>query len=502
MAATASSRRILSLWCSRWAVELLCRRHRPDAAPLALIASVQGVPRVVACGRSAEAAGVQPGMALADARAVVPGLRVFPDAPKRRAKALAGLAEWATRFTPWAATDGEDGLMLDVTGCAHLFGGEAALLDRLLAGLETLGFGGRAALSATAGAAWAVARFGGEAAAVVSEGGDRAALLPLPVAALRLPPTVVSGLGRLGLRTVGDLLALPRGPLADRFGPVLGDRIDRALGTAAEPVSPRRPVAPFLVQRAFADPILTPDSITAVLDDLLGELCAVLGARGRGVRRLDLRLFRVDRGRRTLSVGTGRAVRDPRHLARLFAESLPTIDPGFGIEVMRLEAAATDALPVQQIDFSGQVAAEDDVALVVDRVVNRLGAVGARRYAAAESYWPERAAVAVAPLASPAPRTWLARPRPPRLFPTPEPIEAMAMLPDAPPVLFRWRGRRHRVRRAEGPERLSPEWWRDDARARDYYRVEDETGARFWLYRDGLVRDGDPPRWYMHGLLG
>ncbi|MBL27961.1 MAG: hypothetical protein CMM50_10495 [Rhodospirillaceae bacterium] len=284
MAATASSRRILSLWCSRWAVELLCRRHRPDAAPLALIAPVQGVPRVVACGRSAEAAGVQPGMALADARAVVPGLRVFPDAPKRRAKALAGLAEWATRFIPWAATDGEDGLMLDVTGCAHLFGGEAALLDRLLAGLETLGFGGRAALSATAGAAWAVARFGGEAAAVVSEGGDRAALLPLPVAALRLPPTVVSGLGRLGLRTVGDLLALPRGPLADRFGPVLGDRIDRALGTAAEPVSPRRPVAPFLVQRAFADPILTPDSITAVLDDLLGELCAVLGARGRGVR--------------------------------------------------------------------------------------------------------------------------------------------------------------------------------------------------------------------------
>jgi protein ImuB len=523
----------------------------------------QSALRIVAVNSAAEGAGIIPGLPLTDARALVPDLSVFPAHPDQDRAALAGLAEWCCLYTPWTASEvgnsaGEagSGLWLDISGCAHLFGGEEALLDDLLTRLSVLGFTATAAIADTPGAAWAMARFGlapGVRSVIVPPGDMRTALTRLPVAALRLGPGVAEGLGRLGLRRAGDLYDLPRGPLVTRFGETLIRRVDQALGRAAEPISPKTPASRYRVRLAFAEPISTAEAIEAATKNRLQALCADLEQDSRGARRLELLFFRTDGDVARIAIGTSRPVRDPGHLLRLFREHFDSVDPGFGIDVVILCASLTERLMPGQIELASEAGLaltnESDIAPLIDRLANRLGVDNVVRLQPRESHLPERAVAAVPVLRDsgkekpssssvwPSPSSGASpasRPRPLSLFHPPQPIEAMAPVPDDPPVLFRWRRRVHRIVRAEGPERFGPEWWRESfgggeggsaftpvdgmpnsALTRDYYCVEDSEGVRFWLYRNGVYRPnqqadqqaGQPanktsPRWYLHGLFG
>ena len=468
---------------------------------------------LAAVDEAAALAGLAPGLPLADARALLPGLETAGHAPDEDRRALLRLAEWCGRYTPWSAPDpacgdagGGAGLLLDVTGCAHLFGGEAALLAELTGRLERFGFAARAALAETVGAAWAVARFATDPAhpwRVVAPGEARAALNPLPPAALRLPPAALELLERLGLRSVGALADLPAETLVPRLGPEPARRLRQALDAAPEALSPLAPVPPQLARRIFAEPILTAEDIARALDGLTASLCRSLEAAQQGARRLDLTLYRVDGGLQRLTLGTSRPSRDPAHLSRLFAGRIEGIDPGFGIEVMTLAATGSEPLTARQIALEPGTDARGtgDLAGLVDRLGARFGLARVFALAPVESHLPERAQRPVPALESAAGAAWHdGRPRPILLFARPEAVEVVALLPDHPPARFRWRRILHRVARAEGPERIAPEWWRDgeagtEEPARDYFRVEDEEGRRFWLYRAGQ-------HWFLHGLFG
>ena len=446
--------------------------------------------------------GLQPGHPLADARALVPGLRTAPADPNGQRAALATLADWCVRYTPSVTLDGDDGLLLDVTGCAHLFGGEDALLADLARRLSRALIVAKASIADTPAAAWAIARFGN--ASVVPPEGAKAMLAPLPTAALRLPAATVEQLHRLGLRRIGDLLPLPRAPLVARFGETLTLRLDQLLGRAEEPLALRRPVIPWRTRLAFAEPIARREDIDAAVRRLLDDLSEMLEKAHRGARAVELLCCRVDGAAQIVAIGTAQPSRDAGHLARLFAEKLDAVDPGFGIEAMIVEAIGTDAMAPDQIGFAGETGDRGTLAPLIDRLRNRLGERSVFRVTPVASHIPERA-IAIVPALSPSrEESWpdgVARPV--RLLPCPEPIDATAAVPDAPPSDFCWRSIDHRVVKAEGPERIAPEWWRgpDNAHTRDYYRLEDESGRRFWVYRAIPNTAGEPTRWYVHGLF-
>ena len=484
--------------------------------------------RIAAVNVHAADAGVHPGMPLADARALSPVLEVAAADPSGDAAALAKLAAWCGSFSPWTAPDAVGaadggGIWLDATGCAHLFGGEQAMLQELLGRIERLGFAARAAIADSAGAAWAVVRFApGGRDVVVPANGAKAALAELPLAGLRLATVIVEGLATLGLRRIGDLYDIARAPLVARFGRQMTERLDRALGTASEPLSPLLHEVPYRERLGLAEPIGTRTDIDAALAHLLAGLCTRLVREQRGARRLEFALFRVDGSIARVHIGTSRPVREPRHLQRLFAEHLDSLDLGEGIEVLTLAAPVVEALATTQLDLAAAASsiAAASVADLVDRLTNRLGEEAVLRIVEKPSHMPEHAGVAV-PAAHNAKQEAVVPPPGPlgerllRLFPNPLPVDAVAPVPDGPPVLFRWRRVAHRIARAEGPERIAPEWWRSaspwtaawEETTRDYYRVEDEQGRRYWLYREGLYpiaggTGAHAPRWFMHGLFG
>ncbi len=523
--------------------------------------------RLAAANLTAQEAGLFPGQTLADARALEPGVTVDDADPAGDLETLSSFATWCGRYTPWTAIDGlEDGgaggLWLDITGCAHLFAptkskpdeqGETALLDDLVRRFAAAGYSARAGLADTPGAAWAIARFSSAAAtrirnanAIVPPGKQQAALAPLPITALRLPPETIDGLARLGLRHIGDLMALPRAGLARRFGETVTRRLDQALGHLPEPLSPQPPAPSWRVCANFAEPLGEPASVTAVVRRLTEALCERLASVDRGARRLELALYRVGGGNGvktggvaasviskgridTVTVGTSRASRDPGHLLRLINEQLDRLPEPLpdssaaveqAIEFLTVTAVTTAPLSAAQTSYIGGGQQSDAIGLeqLIDRLAARFGAGNVVRFAPRESHLPERAQTVVSalgstaePLSQPPPPTVMC-PRPPRLLPHPEPVTAIAPVPDDPPLQFRWRRHSHRIARAEGPERLAPEWWHPTPLGpsslgndtRDYYRVEDSDGRRFWLYRDGLYSDdiADPPRWYLHGFFG
>lgn len=487
----------------------LGRAAPPPEAPLTLLGS-DGRRRVVhATNAAGRALGLRPGMAAAQAQALVPGLLAFEADPLEDVAGLERLAAWALRrYAPVVAADPPDGLVLDVTGAAHLHGGEAALLDDLVKRLGAAGVAARAALAPTWGAAHALARWGGAATALV--GGDALAevLAPLPVAALRLGPDLVDGLRGLGLDTVGQLAAQPRAPLALRFGPEPGRRLDQALGRLPEPITPVYVPELVRVERVLAEPVAAPEVLARHLGALAEALARALEAQGLGARRLDLLATRTDRRVEAVRVGTARATRDPRHLTRLLRDRLERVDPGLGIERLTLAAPIAEPLGWRPAASELGAAPEPDLAALVDALASRVGAARLYRLARVKSDLPERSMRRVAPLAEPTGSLWpLGWPRPVRLLANPEPVDTLALLPDHPPVHFTWRGVRRRVARADGPERLHGEWIRSDAElwaVRDYFVVEDEAGGRFWLFRAG---DGADPAtgsqaWFLHGLFG
>lgn len=463
---------------------------------------------------AARALGLFTGQKATDAAALVPELVTHDADPDADAAALEGLSDWCVRFSPAVVVDGLDGLFLDISGVSHLWAGEQAMVDDLLARLAANGIRARAAVADTAGAAWAVARnTPGKRGRglIVPPGGQAAALAPLPIGALRLDEAATAQLPRLGLTRIDRILGLPRAQLTRRFGPTTVLRLDQALGRAGEALTFRRPPSPWFDRLAFAEPISVLDDLVRAAGDIATRLCERLRTEGRGARRFELTFHRLDGKAFPSTVGLSVAGRDARVLTRLFAPKLEVVDPGFGIEVVTLSAEGVEVLSAAQhrLDEARAAMVEEGLAALVDRLANRLGEDAVWRAEVFESHVPERA-VRAAPAASvSAPRGWDPdKPRPIRLFPHPEVIAAVAELPDEPPVAFTWRGRRHRVRLSEGPERIGEEWWRKPIDAvgpgfvRDYYSVEDEDGGRFWLFRAGLYGDPDnPPRWWLHGVF-
>lgn len=507
------TRRILSVWLPNWPITRLNRLNAPAPGEVRVtVEGLHGVRRLAAIGTEGLEAGLRLGQTLTDARAICPSLTPHDAEPAADEATLASLAGWCERFTPLAAADPPDGVWLDVTGCGHLFGDEVGLVRALAARLTRDAIPCRLALAGTTGTAWALARSPlGQDLAIVPPGGERAALTHLPVAGLRLDPRTVAGLRRLGLRSVGELARLPRAEITARFGPMPVLRLDQAFGTAEEAIAWPRPPTPFADRFSPAEPIGTPEDLGRALTLLAERLCQRLTEQGQGGHCFAARFFRVDGADQRIAVTTALPVREPVYLTRLLHEKLETVDPGFGVEAVVLEAATVAPLGTPQ----GKLLAAPDhgaqLATVVDTLANRIGQGRIWRAAPRESHVPERAVRAAPPLTA-AP-SWVAdpsAPRPIRLLQRPERIEATAPVPDDPPILFRWRGALHRIRAASGPERIGAEWWKRAAPQRDrpetdlirdYYRVEDTSGARFWVFRAGLdvLR---MPRWYLHGLFG
>lgn len=485
-------RRFLSVWLRHWPTDRH-RRTRPTEAPLALTMPGNGGPRLFALDVRAAALGLYRDQTLADARARVPELQVEPADPADDAAALGRLADWCRRYTPWTASDGEDGLILEITGCAHLFGGEAALLADLKRRLAKGGTDARVAIADTPGAAWAWARFAET--PILAAGETQAKLRPLPIQALRLHPETADGLRRLGLCSIGHLIDMPRGPLARRFGAGTLQRLGRTLGVDSEPINPRRPAPQWRVRLSFPDGIGRREDIDAALDHLLAALAATLEREQLGARQLELGFYRLDGSAQFIVIGTSRPTREVKHLSRLFAGKLDTVDPGFGIETMMLEAYVAETLVLRQASLSTAPDGMANTAALIDRLQNRLGRRAVYRAALQESHSPERAAGLVRALARTRTVVPIARPRPLRLFPQPERIEARVLAGPAP-YIFRWRRVAHRVTAARGPERLEPEWWRGVPvdESRDYFWLQDGEGRRFWVYR--LKND-----WFLHGLF-
>ena len=498
-------RRFVSLWLPHGAHDRWRRIGAVLGAgrPVALIERAQG--RIHDVNPAARSAGVGPDQALADARAICPKLVTRPLDPAAEAQALRALAERCRRrYTPSVALDGPDGLALDVTGCAHLFRDEAGLLADLEAQLHDAGIEHCVALAWTPAAAWAWARFGAGGVLVPDEAGT--ALAALPVEALRLDAETSELLHRLGLRRIGALLELPRAPLVRRVGAHVAQRLDQLLGREAEAVPQLALRQRFEAELFWAEPIGTSAAIAAALRRLLLHVGAQLELAGRGVRRLVLDLHRVDGDVVQLEVRAARPTRDVTALARLFAEHLDGLDIGFGLERMVLRVRTSAPLPAQQAALETRAGGSDgDLAALVDRLLNRFGPDAVSGLAPVDTHEPERAVARRAPLARALPSPCAARqPRPVRLLPVPEPIDVLAEAGDAAPARFRWLGRWHGVRHAEGPERIAPDWWHDGSAfdaERDYYRVETESAGRFWLYRAGRYGDAEPPRWFLHGLF-
>lgn len=487
------------------------RRQAGDSAsaeaPLVIAGRVGSRRVLTAVDAAAAALGLKAGMPVSKAQAMVPELQVLPADPAADAESLERLALWVLeRFSPIVAVDPPDGIVIDSTGADHLHGGEVAMLEALTGRLTFSGVTARAAIADSWGAAHALARHGPHSMILADPGTLDTLLAPLPLKALRLPPLVAAGLRALGFVRIGDLLRQPRAPLTRRFGPEPCRRLDQALGHAPEPIEPLRPEGLVEVRRSFAEPIAAPETIARHIGTLVAQLCAVLEDRGLGARRLDLICWRVDSHAQTVRVGLAQPQRDPRRLTRLLCDRIETIAPGYGIEIMALAVPIAEPLAPRQTDTLEPAA--PDLSGLIDVLANRVGARAVYRLAPVASDVPERSVTRIAPLADPAGAGWPDHwPRPARLLPRPEPIETLALLPDHPPAWIAWRGVRRRVCRADGPERVFGEWWKRDAEThavRDYFRVEDEAGARFWIFRagDGEHRDTGSHRWFLHGIFG
>ena len=487
------------------------RRTSGNAPELvvALVEEAQHGQLIVAMTEAAAGGGARRGMRLTDARALNPGLVAVAADAAGDAALVARLARWAGRWSPLVEVDGADGVRLEVTGVAHLFGGEAALAAEVEARFEAMGLTTRVAVAGTAGAAWALARYSTR----PSPQGEREDLSGLPVAALRLSPEANHTLYRLGLKTVGALAGVPRRSLARRFreadNPL--DALDRALGRKPEPLTALALAPPPRATLRLAEPVDDPAVMAGALARLAGPLAKELAARRLGARRIALTAWRVDGEVGEVEAETSLPTRDAAHLVRLLAERVGAIDPGFGIDAFALTATWCEPLAAGQDALIGEPARELELARLVDRLTVRLGAERVRRPQARASHLPERAsgwrgAVEGEGLDCRAPAGLAMTVRPQRLLDRPEAIGVVYATPEGVPRRFTWRRGVHDIARVEGPERIAPEWWRQPGgtRLRDYYRVEDAAGRRFWIFREGVIGDGrgGAPEWYVHGVFG
>lgn len=483
-------RRVVSLWFPRLASDRVLRQWQIEG-PFALTLKQKNANRIYCLNAAATQQGLHHGMPYADARAFCPNLQSQVAQPEQDQRFLQTLRRWATRYGPWVGLEGEDGLVMDITGSAHLFDGETAMLADMRLRLMRAGISAQIGLADTRGAAWALAHYGE---GVAPSGEALATLAPLPVAALRLEDSISVTLQRLGLRSIGDLAGAGRAPLTRRFGPGLLLRLDQAVGTQPEDISPQAEPPHYAVRMTLPEPIGLLSDVMAGAERLLVQLCAKLKTQEVGARNLCITLRRVDQGQQQVDLRLARPLRDPQRILPLFERGLSEVDAGFGIDQLRLEATQVEALPVQQISHvsGGEKGKLDDL---ISGLGTRIGLENIQRFLPADSHFPERSFV-VAPAAySESAGSWISRhPRPVALFP-PEPIAGTGL---RPPTRFRWRRMSLTTGRATGPERIAPEWWLEDdnwrSGLRDYWRVETREGRRLWLFYTP-----QNPGWFVQG---
>jgi protein ImuB len=447
--------------------------------------------------------GIEEGMTVADAKVIAPDLTVFDHKKGRELKLLGGLADWCLRYTPLIMLDPPDGLLLDITGCAHLRGGEREYLKDMITRLNANGYDVRPGIADTIGAAWGVARCA-RTGLIVPEGGHRNALMPLPPSALRLPMYLLMKLQNLGLDKISSFVHMPHSVLRRRFQKELVLRLLQALGQEEEFLIPLKETVPYSERLECLEPVRTREAIEIAVFKLLDALCKRLYGEGKGLRQSELIWFRIDGKKGQIAIGTSQASNRTDHLFKLFSLKFDLIEPALGIELLVLEASLVEAVNDKQAGlWAGKPGVEsEEIAELIDRIMGRIGNEGIRRYQPSEHYWPERAA---APGDHEDNRIdgewWNDRPRPIQLLEQPELIQAMALTPDYPPKMFTYRGKRHVIVAADGPERIEREWWLDPGEHRDYYVVEDEEGGRYWLFRSGHYDSQESQLWYLHGYF-
>jgi protein ImuB len=498
-------KRIASIWLPHLAIERWARSaDSPPDAPVVLTVEGAHGPVIHAVTKAAATRGARTGARLTDARALDPALVAVPADPEGDAAGVQRLAHWARRWSPLVEIDG-DGLRLDATGVAHLFGGEQALVRDIQSRLARFGLTARIAIAPTAAAAWALAHY----APCICTDDCEAKLAPLHVSALRLDADTVRMLERLGLKTIGALMGVPRLALARRFRGAedVVDALDRMLGRKAQALTAVAADPPPCAALRLEEPAAHPDSASQALERLIPELVRQLQQRHLGARRLSLHGFRVDGSVAVASVATTIASREPKHLARLLADKAAALDPEFGFDTFALTAEWTEDLRAAQESLVEEPSGTRELARLVDRLTVKLGPRAVRRPEPRESHLPERASGWMAAVLSPSPLAGEGlNNRPQRLLDRPEAIDVIYATPEGMPRRFVWRRAVHDIARAEGPERIAPEWWRQpsSARLRDYYRVEDSQGRRYWIYREGVIGDGRGglPGWFIHGLFG
>jgi protein ImuB len=545
---SANRRRILSLWLPRLPIDRIKRQLKAfssevgtgsreenaskkrmensdalDKIPSVVVAKQNNALQIHALDDVAARSGLSIGLPLANARAICPELTVFDADEAADAKTLNDIADWCDRFTPLVALDPPHGLFLDITGCAHLFGGERALLQLVCGALTRRGFTVSAAIAGTSICARTLTRQASG--KIIADGEEAGAVGPLPVSALGAGEAITGGLRRAGLKTIGDVASRAPHEISARFGASFTTLLEQALGQGDAPISPRKPLPDYIVEKRFPEPIATENTIAMNLSGLARMLVAAMDRQGKGARRLEASFFRTDGAVRTITVDTGRPVTRSEVIDRLFRERLDALndplDPGFGFDLIRLSASRTEIVVQQQRDLDAHVHDNDEVSALIDRIAARIGGKRVVVHLPQDTHIPERAVVAAPAqhhLATALQAVWPARIegepplRPLRLFEKPEPINVpFATVPDGPPHHFTWRRVTHAVVRVEGPERIAMEWWKQGGKTltRDYFRVEDEQGLRFWIFRDGLygreLVDGEgepvPANWFVHGLF-
>ena len=493
--------RYASIWFPYLLAEYTARKKPAlREIPFVLAAPERGRMIIDSVNALAMQKGIRPGMVLADCKAILPELKMVKSEPGRAEKLLNALAAWCIGYTPFAALDMPDGLILDTSGCTHLWGGEMQYLENIKTRLNAYGYTVKIAIADTIGAAWAMARFG--AAAVVKSGQQREMLRGMPPAALRLDAAILTRLRKLGFNRVDSFIDMPRTVLRRRFGPSLSFRIGQVLGNETELAVPVKPVEPYQERLCSQEPIAHATGIQIALERLLESLCIRFEAEGIGLRHAIFRAYRIDGNIQQIEIGTVQPSRKATHLFRLFEHKIATLEPALGFELFVLEAPKVEPITAgQSAIWNTSSHSDGKVAELLDRVAVKTGPDTIARYLPAEHYWPERSVKKSVPLWEKPVGNWqTAWPRPIHLLPRPETIGVMAVLPDYPPRWFQYKGKLYNVAKSDGPERIEQEWWLANGLYRDYYCVEDENGARYWLFRSGPY-DGAQPEWFIHGFF-
>ena len=470
--------------------------------PFVLSAADHGRMVITAVNKWALSKGIEPGTVVADARAIFPSLEVLDDDPSLSEKLLKAIAVWCIRYTNIVAIDPPDGIIMDVTGSAHLWGGEMKYIHDIHLRLKNRGYDVRATIADSIGAAWAIAHYGGN--AIVESGKQMEALFPLPPSALRLELNVADRLHKLGLHQIRNFISLPRSALRRRFGKELILKLDQALGNEEEPIIPVQPIEPWRERLPCLEPIVTATGIEIALHRLLDAICKRMQQEGMGIRKAIFTGFRADGKLEKIEIGTHRATLNAKHLFKLFENKISTIEPDPGIELFMIEALKAEKISPHQEKLWDSICGLEDPGLseFMDRFANRFGNSPMRRFLPSEHYLPEKSFKESVSLDETSSTPWLiGRPRPLRILSRPELIEVTAPIPDYPPMLFRYLGKLHKIKKADGPERIEQEWWIQDGPHRDYYSVEDEEGQRYWLFRSGHYQENEKPKWFIHGFF-